>query len=207
MIRIISVASLTLTLIFVLYLPSIHPPARFLAQMRTEHALNAGYWGAERATHILDQGLAMNAGLSSASPVPNASHAPKASQINEAVGHEMEKVSLRFFGNAYFKSIEALLALACFRIASLLAWMPVEVFLLFALLADGFFVRIRRSAEFKHLDPEWFALHASALTLLLCGSFVVFVTPITVPPWALAAIPPVGGLFLSRVVANFHRRG
>jgi len=38
-------------------------------------------------------------------------------------------------------------------------------------------------------------------------TFVVFVTPITVPPWALAAIPPVGGLFLSRVVANFHRRG
>jgi hypothetical protein len=56
-------------------------------------------------------------------------------------------------------------------------------------------------------DSEWYALHAYALTLLMRGTVVVFVRPVTVSPLALAAILPAGCLFLSRVVANFHRRG
>ncbi|MCL2590899.1 MAG: DUF4400 domain-containing protein [Betaproteobacteria bacterium] len=207
MIRIISVASLTLMLIFVLYIPSARPPDRFIEQIRTEHALNTAHWGNERALLILERGLSLNGTLNSVSPVPNSSQAPKVSQVNEAVGHEMGKVMNRFFGNTYFRSIDALLALACFRCASLLAWLPVEIFVLLALLADGFFVRIRRSKEFKKHDPEWFALHACALVLLLCGTVVMFVTPVTVLPLVLAALAPVGGLFLSRMVANFHRRG
>jgi len=207
MIRVISVALLTLMLIFVLYIPSANPPEHFIAQIRAEHALNTAQWGNERALRILEQGLSLNATLNSVSPVPNASQAPKASQVNEAVGHEMGKVMNRFFGNTYFRSIDALLALACFRCASLLAWLPIEVFVLLALLVDGLLVRIRRSKEFKRHDPEWYAVHACALVLLICGTVVVFVTPVTVFPLALAALAPAGGVFLSRVVANFHRRG
>jgi hypothetical protein len=207
MIRIISVASLTLMLIFVLYLPSAHPPEHFLSQMRAEHALNTDFWGEEGALRILERGLAMNAVLSSVSPMPNASQAPHPAQVNQAAAREMEKVSARFFGNTYFRSIDALFVLACFRLSSLLAWLPVEVFVLLALLVDGFLVRIRRSTEFKRHDPEWYALHACALTLLMCGTVVVFVMPVTVSPLALAAILPAGCLFLSRIVANFHRRG
>lgn len=59
---------------------------------------------------------------------------------------------------------------------------------------------ILRSKEFKPYDPEWFALHA-------CTSIVAFVVPVTITPTVLAAVPIVGTFFLSRVIANLHRRG
>ena len=207
MIRIISIAALTLLLIFVLYLPAANPPERFTAQIRNEHELNATLWGEARADRILDRTLAMNKALSGASPVPNATHAPQTDRMAQAVAQEMERVNQRFFGNAYFRSIDALLLLATFRLAALYEWLPVQAFVILALVVDGLIVRVLRSKEFKPHDPEWFALHASAFVLLVCGSVVAFVVPLTIAPPLLALVPVTGSLFLSRVIANFHRQG
>ncbi|MDR1424838.1 MAG: DUF4400 domain-containing protein [Azoarcus sp.] len=207
MIRAILAASLMLLLIFVLYLPSANPPERFLARMRLEHRSNAAYWGNGPAMRIMERGLAMNAALSSASPVPDERSAPRFDPVQEAVGHEMGRVNKRFFGNGYFRAIDALLLLATYRVAALMEWLPIEAFALAALLLDGQFVRLRRSKEFVKHDPEWFALHASAFVLVACGSVVAFVTPIDIQPPLLGALPLVAGVFFSRVVANFHRRG
>jgi len=57
MIRIITVAALTLLLVFVLYLPAANPPERFLTQIRSEHTINASFWGKARAELILDRAL------------------------------------------------------------------------------------------------------------------------------------------------------
>lgn len=207
MIRVITVAALTLLLIFVLYLPAAHPPDRFLAQLRHEHALNAALWGEGRAEAILERALAMNGALSAASPVPNAAQAPPADRMAHAVAQEMERLNQRFFGNTYFRSIDTLLLLATFRLASLYAWLPLQVFVILALVVDGLIVRILRSREFKKHNPEWFALHASAFVLLACASIVAFVVPLTIAPVLLAFVPVMGAFFLSRVVANFHRHG
>ena len=59
MIRAVAVLSLLVLLVLVLYLPSAHPPERFLAQLRAEHELATAYWGAEPASHLLDRALAM----------------------------------------------------------------------------------------------------------------------------------------------------
>ena len=205
MIRIISIAALTALLVFVLYLPAAHPPERFLAQIRTEHALNIAFWGDRQAVRILERMLSTNATAASASPVPRPSQAPAADRVDQAVATEMELVNRRFFGNAYFRSIDALLLLATFRLACLLDWFPVEAGLLLALIADGLFVRILRSKEFKPHDPEWFALHASVFVLLVCSSIVAFVIPLTMTPALLAGLPLGGAFFLSRMVSNFHR--
>ncbi|MDR1662431.1 MAG: DUF4400 domain-containing protein [Azoarcus sp.] len=206
MIRAILIASLTLMLIAVLYIPSAHPPERFLEQMRAEHRLSADYWGGERAGRIMEQGRAMNAVLSAASPVPNESHAPHLDPVADAVDQEMAQVNRRFFGNSYFRAIDNLLLLATYRIAALSAWLPIEIYVLLALLVDGQITRIRRSKEFMHHDPEWFAVHACAFVLVACGSIVAFVTPINISPGALGILPITAGLFFSRMVANFHRR-
>lgn len=207
MIRVISIAALTLLLVFVLYLPAANPPERFLAQIRYEHDLHAAFWGNARAELIMERTLAMNNALSSASPVPNANHAPRTDHMGKAVAQEMERVNQRFFGNVYFRSIDTLLLLATYRLAALFEWLPVQAFVILAIVIDGFIVRILRSKEFKPHDPEWFALHASAFVLLACASIVAFVVPTTIAPMLLAALPVGGALFFSRVVANFHRRG
>lgn len=207
MIRVITIAALTLLLVFVLYLPAANPPERFLAQIRVEHDLNASVWGEARAELILDRMLAMNGILSAASPVPTTDQVPRTDRITEAVAQEMERVNQRFFGNAYFRSIDTLLLLATFRLAALYEWLPVQAFAILAIVVDGFIARILRSKEFKPHDPEWFALHASAFVLLACTSNVAFVVPLTISPLLLATLPITGAFFLSRVVANFHRRG
>lgn len=207
MIRIITVAALTLLLVFVLYLPAANPPERFLAQIRNEHTINASFWGEARAELILERALAMNQALSAASPVPSAAQAPQTDRMAQAVAQEMERVNQRFFGNTYFRAIDSLLLLAAFRLAALFEWLPVQVFIVLALMIDGLIARILRSKEFKPHDPEWFALHASAFVLLACSSVVAFVVPLTIAPPLLALVPVMGSLFLSRVIANFHRRG
>ena len=205
MIRVIAVAALTLLLVFVLYLPAANPPERFLQQIRIEHDLNAAVWGEARAELILDRALAMNNALSSASPVPTTAQAPLTDQMAEAVAQEMARVNQRFFGNAYFRSIDTLLLLGTFRLAGLFEWLPMQALAILAVVIDGFIVRILRSKEFKPHDPEWFALHASALVLLACASIVAFVVPLTISPLLVAALPVAGAFFFSRVVANFHR--
>lgn len=207
MIRVISIAALTLLLVFVLYLPAANPPERFLAQVRSEHTINASFWGEARAEVILERALAMNQALSAASPVPSAAQAPQTDRMAQAVAQEMERVNQRFFGNTYFRSIDSLLLLATFRLAALFEWLPVQVFVVLAIVIDGLIVRILRSKEFKPHDPEWFALHACAFVLLACTSIVAFVVPMTIGPTMLAAVPVAGTFFLSRVIANFHRRG
>ena len=57
MIRAVAVLSLLVLLVLVLYVPSAHPPERFLAQLRAEHEAAAAYWGAEgSATLVNSQG-------------------------------------------------------------------------------------------------------------------------------------------------------
>jgi hypothetical protein len=167
MIRMILTASLTLLLIFVLYLPSANPPERFLARIRLEHQSNAAYWGTTRAARIMARGLALNAALGSASPVPDERDAPRFDPVKDAVGREMGEVNKRFFGNGYFRAIDALLLLATYSVAALLEWLPVEAFVLAALLVDGQCVRLLRSKEFGKHDPEWFPADTGSDALIV----------------------------------------
>ena len=206
MIRIIAVGALTLLLVFVLYLPAANPPERFLNQIHSEHELNTATWSEARTALILERALSMNQALSAASPVPTSAQAPGTDRMAEAVAQEMARVNQRFFGNTYFRSIDAQLLLATYRLP---CWggLPLQTFVIIATVIDGFVVRILRAKQFKPHDPEWFALHASAFVLMACASIVAFVTPITIAPALLAMLPVSGAFFLSRVVANFHRHG
>ena len=145
-IRVVSIVSLILLLILVLYLPSAHPPERFITQLGVEHERNNAFLGEERALHILSRMLALHTDAKEASPIPDTlASARSHSQVDSAAASEMSQMSTRLFNNQYFKSIGALFALATYRFSTFVEWLPyVSVFVVAALLDEADAVRKAR---------------------------------------------------------------
>src|SRR3990167_3566546 len=143
MIRAVAVVSLVLLLVLVLYVPAAHPPERFLGQLRSEHEAAVAFWGPEPAYRMLDRAMRLQSGAAEASPLPAARDMPRTPGINGAVAIEMASVNQRLFNNAYFRSVDALLMLASYRLSSLLEWLP-WLLPLVVLAADHHRLRQRR---------------------------------------------------------------
>jgi hypothetical protein len=205
-IRAVAVVSLVCLLVMVLYLPSAHPPERFLAQLRTEHEATAAYWGDGPALRILSRGLSVQDSARQAAHIPSAGDASPVNAVNGAVAREMATVNQRLFDNAYFRSIDALLLLAGFRFAALLEWLPWLLAFTAAAMLDGCIVRQVKAKEFRQHDPELFALYACAAIVTVCASVVGFVLPLTLHPLAVPAVPLAVSVLLGRAVGSFHRR-
>lgn len=205
MIRVTAVASLTLLLLIVLYLPAAHPPERFLQLLRQEHALAQRFWGPVQSRSIMERMLTLYGDASASSPVPTMNRAWHAPDVDAALAAEMGRVNQRLFNNAYFRSIEALLALASYRCASLLQWLPVVCWLAGALVFDGFNRRLIRSKEFKSHSAEVFGLCASGAVLLLCGTVLLFVVPVVLPATCFGLLPVALAGLAAQAAANFHR--
>ncbi|AEF88732.1 hypothetical protein DelCs14_1703 [Delftia sp. Cs1-4] len=206
MIRIVSVASLTALLLLVLYLPSAQPPERFMQQLRAEHLRAADFWGTGPAERMLDRMMALQADAAAMSPVPRASSAAPVGGLDRAVGQEMAQVNRRLFDNAYFRSIDALLILASYRLSMLLEWLPRCWMLALALVTDAFLERATKSKVFRQHDPEMFALYVSAAIFTLCASVLAMVWPWALHPAAWAAAPILVCVLASRAISHFHRR-
>lgn len=207
MIRAVAVVSLLCLLVLVLYLPSAHPPERFLVQLRAEHQATVTFWGEAPALRILSRALGMQDVARQATPVPSAADAPPASAVTGAVALEMESVNRRLFNNAYFRSIDALVLLAAFRLSTLLEWLPWLAAFAAAVLVDGLIVRLIKSKEFRQHDPELFALYACLGIVTASATVVGFVFPITLHPLVMPGVPLVISLLLSRALGSFHKRG
>ena len=206
MIRAVAVLSLVILLVLVLYVPSAHPPERFTAQLRAEHEAATVYWGTESATRMLDRAVSMQAATASVTPIPAAKDAPSPSSVNSAVSQEMSSVNQRLFNNPYFRSVDALLLLASYRLSTLLAWLPLMAAFVVAAIADGGFARLIKAKEFQQHDPEMFALYASTGIVLLCATVIAFVLPVTLPPLLLPCVPLAVGVLTGRALGCFHRR-
>ena len=207
MIRAVAVLSLLVLLVLVLYLPSAQPPERFLAQLRAEHEAATAYWGTEPATRLLDRTLRMQDATARAPPIPAPNDTPSTAGINGAVAREMSSINQRLFNNAYFRSVDALVLLASYRLATLLEWLPWLAMFLVAAVADGGFARLIKAKEFLQHDPEMFALYTSLGIVTLCVTVVGFVLPVTLHPLLLPCVPLAVGVLAGRAVGCFHRRG
>ncbi|EER62113.1 conserved hypothetical protein [Acidovorax delafieldii 2AN] len=206
MIRAVAVISLVLLLILVLYVPAVHPPERFLEQLRSEHQVAVDFWGAEPAYRMLDRAIKMQSHAAEASPLPALRDMPKPQGVNRAVAAEMGSVNQRLFNNTYFRSVDALLMLASYRLSSLLEWLPWLIPLALAAGIDGLLLRVVRSKEFLLHDPEMFAVWCSLLIITGCATVVAFVLPIRVHPAMLAGSPIAMMVLLGRALTHFHRR-
>lgn len=206
MIRIVAVISLLCLLVLVLYLPSVHPAQRFLAQLRVEHEAITAFWGDAPASRILSRALSLLDSAREVTPVPSASDAPPASALDSAVAREMTSLNRRLFDNAYFRSIDALVLLASYRLSTLLEWLPWLAAFCVAALVDGGVVRVLRSREFRQHDPELFAAFTCLAIVAACAAVVGFVVPVMLHPLVMPSVPLLMSLLLSRALANFHRR-
>jgi hypothetical protein len=206
MIRAVAAVSLVALLVLMLYVPAVNPPSRFMEQLRAEHEVAVVYWGSDAAWRMLDQAVRWQAGAADASPLPAARSAVVTHGIQGAVASEMDSVQRRLFRNAYFRSVDAVLMLASYRLAGLCQWLPWLAPLGIAASLDGAVVRIVKSKEFKHHDPELFALWCCLLIVVACGSFVLLVVPTQVTPATLGALPAVMALLAGLAVGAFHKR-
>jgi pantothenate kinase-related protein Tda10 len=207
LIRIVSIAALLCLLVLVLYLPSAHPPERFLAQIRSEHQAMQVIWGETPALRILNRALILQGTAREATPVPPTASASAASGVDGAVAREMASVNQRLFGNSYFRAIDALVLLAAYRLSAVLEWLPWMAAFLAAAVADGAISRVIKSKEFLHHDPERFALYASVSILLACAAVVALVLPVEVHPLVSPGVVATLAVLWGRSVAHFHRRG
>ena len=207
MIRIVSIAALLCLLVLVLYLPSAHPPERFLAQIRSEHQAMEEIWGETPALRILDRALGLQGAARESTPIPPTAGTSAASGVDGAVAREMASVNQRLFGNSYFRAIDALVLLAAIRLSAMLEWLPWMAAFLVAAVADGAISRVIKSKEFLHHDPERFALYASVSILLACAAVVALVLPVGVHPLVSPSVVATLAVLWGRSVAHFHRRG
>lgn len=207
MIRAVAILSLLSLLVLVLYVPSAHPPERFLAQLRVEHQIATGYWGLQPATRMLDRAVRMQEATAKVTPIPAATDAPSTSAVNGAVLLEMTSVNQRLFNNPYFRSVDAQLLLASYRLSTLLEWLPMLSIFVMAAIADGGFARFIKAKEFRQHDPEMFALYASLGIVVLCATVIGFVWPMRLHPLLLPCAPLVVGVLVGRALGCFHRRG
>ena len=118
----------------------------------------------------------------------------------------MASVNQRLFNNAYFRSVDALLMLASYRLSVLLQWLPWLLPLVLVAGTDGALVRVIRSKEFLQHDPELFAVWCSLLIITLCAMVIAFVLPVSMHPMALAGFPVAVAVLLGLAIAHFHRR-
>lgn len=206
MIRAIAVTSLVGLLILVLYVPSAHPPETFIKQLRAEYKTAAAFWCDDAALRMLSRAMDTQASARQVTPIPSSKDAAPTNAVNTAVGHEMASVNQRLFNNTYFRAIDALLLLASFRFAMLWEWLPWLLVFIGAALIDGSFVRLVKSKELLHHDPEMFALYVCTAILISCGTVLAFVWPISLHPLIVPCVPLVIGVLLGLAVQHFHRR-
>lgn len=206
MIRAVAIVSLLGLAVLVLWLPSAHPPERFLAQLRMELATTTSYWGEDSAARMLARALTMQDQAQDAAPLPSPASAPSASAVDSAVAYEMASVNRRLFDNAYFRAIDALLLLAMFRLALLSEWLPWLLMFAAAALVDGCVVRLVKSREFRHHDPEVFAVYVCLAITTACAAVVGLVVPVSLHPLVMPAVPIAISLLLGGATSQFHRR-
>ncbi len=217
MIRFIVVATLAAVLMLVLALPATRPPKHFLDVLKAEHAATGQVWGQDTADRILQRALALQAGAGSVAPVPSAADAPAAQPIgagatrrnaaDTAAAREMAAVSDRLFNNPYFRSVEALMLLAAFRLCTLLQWLPWLAFFGAAALVDGLTVRRIRAVELRPHDPERFAVFGGTAIVVICLSVMTAALPMVLPPLAAPWVPVAVFVLVSLAAGDFHRRG
>ena len=174
--------------------------------MRDEHRSIALFWGDAPAQRILARAIGMQGTARSAASLPSAADAPAASAVTSAVAAEMANVNRRLLDNAYFRSIDALLLLAAYRLATLLEWLPWLLAFAVAALADGYVVRLIKAKEFRQHDPEVYAVYACAAIVTICAAAVGLVVPLSLHPLVMPGVPLLVSALGGRAVGSFHRR-
>lgn len=205
MVRYVWIGSMLAILCIVLYIPSASPPERFTQVLRAEHAASRDIWGPVVADRILRRMLDMQQGTPSVSvPPPQTIQVGQQPSVDAAMAAQMTQMSMRLFGNPYFRSIDSLFALATYRLSAIIELLPLLAIFLLVVGVDGLVLRQVRAKEFVAHSAEMFGV--SLIAAIVLGSMVAVAAflPIRLHPM-FVTLSLLGMLFaLSRAVANYH---
>ncbi len=204
MVRIVWITALMAILCIVLYIPSASPPERFIEVLRAEYAIHREVWGPEVADRILGRMLDMQQGTPPLSEPPAATvQVGLQTAVDAAVAAQVSQMSVRLFGNPYFRSIDSLFALATYRLSAMIELMPLLSIFLGVVAIDGVVLRRVRAREFVAHSAEMFG--GSVVVAIVLGSVVAVSAflPIRLHPM-FAILCLLAMLFLlSRAIANY----
>lgn len=204
MIRVVAIASLTVLLALVLYLPSAYPPAVFIEQVRNEHRLNRAFWGEQHAITTLARMLRMQ---ESPLSVPLASPAKvNSTASSQMMAIQMNQVTGRLFGSEYFRSLDSLFTLGTYRLSTMVQMLPATGIFLAAALLDGLIRRVVKSKEFLQHNPEIFSACICLIIAAACGAAIALVYPRALHPVLLPAAMLIVTILSGIAIANYHRR-
>jgi hypothetical protein len=207
MIRFTFAAAFFVFVIVVLEIPSIYPAARFIEQIRIEHALCAQFWNESHAINALERMLDLDEVTAQVTPTAPVRNAARQNTVDTVAASEAALVSNRFIRNPYFRSISAMLTLVTYRIAVLIEWQPVLLTICIVLAADGFAVRVIKSKEFAQHNPQAYALFTCLTIVTICGAGIAFMLPYSESPLFAPALQLACAAFMHRAVSNYQRRG
>ena len=205
MVRIVWITALMAILCIVLYIPSASPPERFIEVLRAEYAVHREVWGPEVADRILRRMLDMQQGTPPLSEPPaSAVQVGLQSTVDAAVAAQVSQMSVRLFGNPYFRSIDSLFVLATYRLSAIIELMPLLSIFLAVVGIDGVVLRRVRAREFVAHSAELFG--GSVIVAIVLGSAVAVSAflPIRLHPMFATLCLLAMLLMLSRAIANYH---
>lgn len=202
-IRIVAVTALTALLVLVLYLPAQVAPERFVQTVRTEHTLNARFWGDALALRLLGRAMSWQALAHQVTPAEP--RLQVAATADVAVQSAVAALGERLAANAYFRNLRLLWLLASYRASVLLQCWQVLALLAGTMVVDGLVGRSLRQKEFVEHNPEMFACAVCLLILLLCALVVAFVLPLTLPSMLTPTVCVLTCGFLRLAIANYQK--
>jgi len=206
MIRYLAIALTAGLLALVLWLPAGHPAAQFYRAARADHTSNSRLWGGQFAATALASALATTSGgRTGVMPMPAAPGATGAAEGRLA--SRMQDMMDRVYGTTYMRSVDAMTALACYRLATLLYLAPAMALLLLPALTDAAIRRIIRTHEFKRHDPERYSFGIAGAMLAFAALLASCALPLPLPPLAAPCTMLLAVYCLHVVVANFHHSG
>ena len=128
MVRYVWIGTMLASLCIVLYIPSASPPERFTDVLRAEHVVTREIWGPAVADRILRRMLDIQQGSPPLSEPPSPMvHVGQQPAVDTAMAAQMTQMSMRLFGNPYFRSIDSLFALATYRLSAITAYLAAVV--------------------------------------------------------------------------------
>ena len=197
--------ALAALLVYTLYLPSAHPPTRFLEQLRREHDHNVAFWGGEHARQILARSLALYGQRDALAPAAFAA-TPRATitRGNTALDQPLADVVQRLYHNPYAQGFDAMVLLATYRLSVLAEWLPWVASFVLPACFDGYLLRRIRSEEFLPHSPTRFVLCVFGAALALGLLLLLLVIPSALDPLTLFVVPLALGGLIARAISHFH---
>jgi hypothetical protein len=203
MIRYLAVTLMAGLLCLVLWLPASHPAAQFYRSALAEHNSCSDFWGRQFATAALGKTLAAT-DIKRPAAAPSAMPIGPTGPAEHRLAGRMQDMMDRFYGTPYMSALEAMTALAYYRLVTLLHLLPGAGLLLLPALFDAAARRVIRTYEFRRHDPERYSFAIAGAMIAIVAVLASCVLPLALPPMLAPGAMFTAIYCLHVVVANFH---